>query len=88
MRKKVRPKRIEIVFPKAEAQGFAPQKSAMKNFVATVEEIRGWFERYDISSIELWISGAIETGGVLRLILSASGQGGILVTLKPKRKQS
>ena len=58
----------------------------MKNFVTTVEDIRYWFGSYDIESIELWISGAVQTQGVLKLILSASGEGGVMITLKPKTK--
>lgn len=89
MRKNNRFKRIELVFPKVNGrkheQGFALQKNAMKNFVTTVEEIKDWFDLYDIASIDLWISGAVETQGMLKLILSASGQGGVRITLKPKK---
>ena len=88
--KKKNYKKIELVFPKIDAkiqqQAFLSQKDAMKGFVATVEDIKDWFESYDIESIQLWISGAVQTQGILKLILSASGQGGVLVTLKPKTK--
>ena len=88
--KKKNYKKIELVFPKIDAktqqQAFLSQKDTMKSFVATVEDIKGWFESYDIESIQLWISGAVQTQGILKLILSASGQGGVLVTLKPKAK--
>jgi len=83
-------KKIELVFPKIDdsiqQQVFLPQKDIMKGFVTTIEDIKDWFESYDIASIDLWISGAVQTQGILRLILSASGQGGVMITLKPKAK--
>jgi hypothetical protein len=83
-------KKIELVFPKVDEemqqQMFLPQKDTMKEFVTTIEDIKDWFKSYDIDSIDLWISGAIQTQGILKLILSASGQGGVMITLKPKTK--
>lgn len=88
--KKKNYRKIELVFPKINAkiqqQAFLSQKDTMKSFVTTIEDIKDWFESYDIESIELWISGAVQTQGVLKLILSASGEGGVLITLKPKTK--
>lgn len=85
-------KKIELVFPKIsddiQQQMLLPQKDTVKEFVATIDDIKNWFKSYDIDSIELWISGAIQTQGILKLILSASGQGGVLITLKPKTKSS
>ena len=85
-------KKIELVFPKIaddiQQQMFLPQKDTMKEFVATIDDIKDWFKSYDIDSIDLWISGAIQTQGILKLILSASGQGGVMITLKPKIKSS
>lgn len=83
-RKKTNPKKIQLVFPKIKnVQGIAIGDTA-KSFVTTVEEIKDWFSLYDIDSIQVWISGAVQTGGILKLIVSASGQGGVAVTLKPK----
>ena len=83
-------KKIELVFPKVDEemqqQMFLPQKDTIKEFVTTIEDIKDWFKSYDIDSIDLWISGAIQTQGILKLILSASGQGGVMITLKPKTK--
>ncbi len=87
-RKKTNPKKIEIVFPKISKSvqhGIAIDK-VPKSFVTTVEEIKDWFSLYDIDSIQVWIGGAVQTGGILKLILNASGQGGIAVTLKPKAR--
>ena len=41
------------------------------------------FEGLKIDQIELWISGAAEAGGLLSLALSAKGEGGIRVVLRP-----
>lgn len=71
---------------KTQQQVFLSQKDTMKGFVTTVEDIKDGFKSYYIDSIELWISGAVQTQGVLKLILSASGEGGVMITLKPKRK--
>lgn len=83
-------RKIELVFPsidkKTQQQALLPQKDTMKSFVTTVDDIKDWFESYNIDSIELWISGAVQTDGILKLILSASGEGGVLITLKPKTK--
>jgi hypothetical protein len=89
MKKKENVKKIELVFPDIDnsEQAFIVQNT-VKGFATTVEEIQNWFNQYDVDSIQLWISGAIQTGGVLKLIISASGQGGVLVTLKPKKKIS
>ncbi|SMH71414.1 hypothetical protein [Candidatus Nitrosotalea okcheonensis] len=88
--KKKNYKKIELLFPKIDAktqqQAFLSQKDIMKRFVATVEDIKDWFESYDIESIELWISGVVQTQGVLKLIISASGESGVMITLKPKTK--
>lgn len=85
-------KKIELVFPKIgddiQQKMFLPQKDTMKEFVTTIDDIKDWFKSYDIASIDLWISGAIQTQGVLKLILSASGQGGVMITLKPKTRSS
>ena len=58
-------KKIELVFPKIsddiQQQMLLPQKDTVKEFVATIDDIKDWFKSYDIDSIELWISGAIQT---------------------------
>ena len=43
------------------------------------------FKDFQIDSVELWISGGVETGQVLSLFVSAKGEGGMKVTLKPKQ---
>ena len=53
-------------------------------FPVTIQKITDWFKQYQVDSIELWISGVLETGTVTRLIVSAKGEGGMKVVLKPK----
>jgi hypothetical protein len=49
-----------------------------------MDAIADWFKQYQVESIELWISGMMETGGITKLVLSAKGEGGMRVILKPK----
>lgn len=88
MKKKKNSKKIQLVFPKidkdTQQQIIPSQNDIMGGFVTSVDEIKNWFKSYDIDSIEVWISGVIQTGGILKLVVSASGSGGVLVVLKPK----
>lgn len=81
-------KKIQLVFPKigneVREQIISSQNDIMSGFVTSVDEIKDWFKSYDIDSIQVWISGAIQTGEILKLVVSASGGGGVLVVLKPK----
>jgi hypothetical protein len=52
-----------------------------------MDSIANWFKQYQVESIELSISGAMETGGVAKLVISAKGEGGMKVVLKPKLAQ-
>ncbi|MGZ4869539.1 MAG: hypothetical protein ACXV2F_04160 [Halobacteriota archaeon] len=42
------------------------------------------FKGYKVDSIELTCSGTVQTGGFLQLFVSASGNAGVTVTLKPQ----
>lgn len=42
------------------------------------------FKGLKVDQIELWINGAAETEGLLKLALSAKGEGGIKIILKPE----
>lgn len=57
---------------------------SLERFDVGLDKIKQWFDEYEVDSIELWISGLIETGGLLKLIVSAKGEGGMKVVLKPK----
>jgi hypothetical protein len=63
-----------------------PLGDAMKEFAVGVGEVADWFKDFEIDSLELSISSALETGGVTKLFLSAKGEGGFKVTLKPKKR--
>ena len=55
-----------------------------KGFATGIDQITEWFHKYKVDSVELWISGAVETNGVLKLLVSAKGEGGMKITLTPK----
>jgi hypothetical protein len=82
-------KKIELAFPKYEEQkeeyiSKGKGQDLIKYLSTSMDEIANWFNQYQVDSIELSISGALETGGILKLIVSAKGEGGLKVTLKPK----
>lgn len=85
-------KRIELAFPKYEHEGDddgyiskgGTGEGLVKHLSASIDDITDWFKQYQVESIELWISGLVETGGVTRLVVSAKGEGGLRVVLKPK----
>ena len=85
-------KRIELIFPETKSSDQIKyterglNEKIFHSFSMSLDEITNWFERYDIESIELWVSGGIETGGILRLAVSAKGEGGLKLTLKPRNK--
>ena len=86
-------KNVQLVFGKAgpAEEGYVTRGGSggsgqsMQSFVTGVSEIKEWFKDFQIDSLELWISGGIETGQVLSLFVSAKGEGGMKVTLKPKQ---
>ena len=55
-----------------------------KGFSTSVDKIVDWFGKYQVQSIELWIQAAAETSGVLKLLVSVKGEGGMKITLAPK----
>ena len=56
----------------------------INRFAPNLDDIMSWFDQFQIESIEVSISGGIETGGVLKLAVSAKGEGGLRLKLKPK----
>jgi hypothetical protein len=83
-------KLIELAFPKYEEdQDYISKgrgEDLIKYLSTSMDEVTNWFHQYQVDSIELSISGAIETGGILKLVVSAKGEGGLKVVLKPKTK--
>ena len=58
----------------------------MKEFTVGLEEVSSWFKDFDIDSIEISITAGVETAGLTKLFLSAKGEGGLTVTMKPKKQ--
>jgi len=83
-------KKVELVFPGSESIDpdrvvkRGPTGKIVQQFSASVEQIKGWFSDYKVESIEIWISGGFETEGIIKLAVSAKGEGGLKFTLKPK----
>jgi hypothetical protein len=82
-------KKIELAFPKYEEQdeeyvSKGRGEDLIRYLSTSMDEVANWFKQYQVDSIELSISGAIETGSIVKLIVSAKGEGGLKVTLKPK----
>src|SRR5215211_7739345 len=86
--------KIELAFPKYEQEGDdeyiskgGTGEGLVKHLSTSMDTIADWFKQYQVESIELWISGMMETGGITKLIVSAKGEGGMRVMLKPKPQQ-
>ena len=90
-----RKKAVELAFPKLleveddefVSKGKGSEGSGgglLQRFSASMDEVTDWFKQYQVDTIEFWISGVIETGGVTRLVVSAKGEGGLRVVLKPR----
>jgi hypothetical protein len=78
-------KTIELALPKFDSEeGAKGFDDILERFPVTIDKITDWFKQYQVDSIELWISGVLETGTITRLIVSAKGEGGMKVVLKPK----
>src|SRR3712207_2444575 len=84
------PKKIELAFPKYEEEDgqFISKggtgEGLVKHLSTSMDSIADWFKQYQVESIELWISGMMETGGITKLVVSAKGEGGLRVVLKPR----
>jgi len=69
-------KSIELAFPKYDEEdvqkGFGTD--VLGRFSTSIEEITDWFSKYEVDTIELWISGVIETSGITKLVVSAKGE--------------
>jgi hypothetical protein len=77
--------KIELYLPKFDSEDTAKGiDEVWERFPASIDKITGWFKNYQVDSIELSISGVIETGTITRLVVSAKGEGGMKVVLKPK----
>jgi len=85
-RENIANKKLEIVFPKYEEEEISKGwGDEFQKFPVTLQKITDWFKEYEVDSIQLSISGAVETEGITKLLVSAKGEGGMTVVLKPKR---
>lgn len=80
--------RIELELPKYDEESIRKDfgSDVIGKFSTTIEQITDWFSKYEVDSIELWISGVIESSGITKLVVSAKGEGGLKVVLKPKAR--
>jgi hypothetical protein len=83
--------KIELAFTKYEIEEDdeyiskgGTGEGLVKHLSTSMDSIANWFKQYQVESIELWISGMIETGGALKLVVNTKGEGGMKVMLKPK----
>jgi hypothetical protein len=86
-------KKIELALPKIEADVYDDEfvskggtKELISLFSSSIDEVTEWFKSFQVESIEMSISGVIETSGITKLVVSAKGEGGMKVVLKPKQK--
>jgi hypothetical protein len=92
MEQKEKKNKIELAFPKYEQDQRDGEfisksgtgESLVKHLSTSMDTIADWFKQYQVESIELWISGMMETGGITKLVVSAKGEGGLRVVLKPR----
>ena len=85
--------KIELAFPKYEVKEDSEfiskggtGEGLVKHLSTSMDSIADWFKQYQVESIELWISGMMETGGITKLVVSAKGEGGMRVMLKPRNQ--
>jgi hypothetical protein len=88
-----RKKTVELAFPKYKGENDDDEyiskgkgTDLLSYFSTGIDEVTDWFKQYQVDTIELWISGVVETGGITRLVVSAKGEGGLRVILKPKNQ--
>jgi hypothetical protein len=83
-------KEILLAFPHIEEdsnEDFVSKggEGIVKYFTSSLDDILGWFKQYEVDTIEISISGTAGAGNVLKLLVDAKGEGGIKVTLRPKK---
>ena len=90
MEKSMIERKVLLVFPGSTdgepMRGYG--EKMVEGFAASTQDIAHWFKDFDVDSITITLGGAVETGGVLKLIVSAHGEGGVSVVLRPKASAS
>jgi len=74
--------KLKVFTGEDEPQKF-PGESKLESLAVSLKTLLEYLKSFKVEEIELWISGAAETGGFLNLVVSAKGEGGIKVVLKP-----
>ncbi|EAE6207314.1 hypothetical protein RKK46_000876 [Listeria innocua] len=88
-------KKFEILMPikkdepllEKEYGGSSGLESAFANTAINFEEITSFIESlgsYELDNIELNLEAAVETNGITKLFVGASGSAGVKVTIKKK----
>ncbi len=76
---------VELVLPKYDEEAVSKGwDDVLEKFPISIKKVKDWFKDYDVDTIEIYISGVIETDGIMRLVVSAKGEGGLKVVLKPR----
>ncbi|WP_148039424.1 hypothetical protein [Acidithiobacillus sulfuriphilus] len=60
-----------------------PEVGQTELLFMSLDKLIAYFKNFLVAEIELTINGAVETNGLLRLAITAKGQGGVRVLLKP-----
>ena len=68
---------VELYLPKFDSEDTLAKglDDVWERFPTTIDKIIGWFRQYQVDSIELWISGVMETGGITRLVCQCKRRG-------------
>lgn len=69
---------------KVKAEPFKEEISKINILGINFGTLMNAFKGLKVEQIELWIEAAAEVGGILSIALSAKGEGGIKVVLKPE----
>lgn len=59
---------------------------AIREFSVGLDDLVNWFKGFEIDTVEITISAGVETAGLTKLFISAKGDGGLTVTLKPRKQ--
>lgn len=55
----------------------------LEEFAIELKKLLNWFKDFKVDSIELWVSGGLEAGTIPKLFISAKGEAGCKIVLKP-----
>ncbi len=73
--------KVELVFERPQMKGLVEMEGS---FQATLEEVADWFKGFEVERIEIWIKAAVKSEGLVRLFVSAEGESGMKIILKPR----